>query len=82
MSTSTSTVEPATDSPASSPALLTIAAAAEKLSVSAWFMAEMCKKGEIESVYLGHKTRRIRSDVLDAYIAGLPTQRPEPPTSH
>lgn len=56
--------------------LLTIEETAEHLRVKPWMVYQLCDKGEIPSIYLGPKTRRIKRDDLIAYINARPDTRP------
>lgn len=82
MPKSTPTVDQPTDSPAAVPdedeRLLTIADVAERLRCKPWSVYKLCDSGLLPNVYLGPKSRRVRPSDLRAYIAGLPTERPEP----
>lgn len=60
------------------PLLLTIAEVAEKLRVKPWSVYKLCDDGILPCVYMGPKTRRVKPDDLRAYVASLPSSRPEP----
>lgn len=56
--------------------LLTVDEVATILRLKPWAVNERLKSGEIPSVYLGAKSRRVRLSDLRTYIEGLPTTRP------
>lgn len=79
MSTTTETVQPATDSPAADePLLHTLAEAAEKLSISYWVMYRLARDGAIPSVYQG-RCRYVTPQALRDYVANLPTSPSKDP---
>lgn len=72
------TVAPTTDSGSldDEVRLLTVDEVATILRLKPWAVNERLKSGEIPSVYLGSKSRRVRFSDLRAYIDDLPTTRP------
>ncbi|MFJ8912054.1 helix-turn-helix domain-containing protein [Amycolatopsis sp. NPDC102389] len=53
-------------------ALLTVKAAAERLSIGRTTLYGLLKTGEIDSVHIGH-SRRVPADAITAYIQKLTT---------
>lgn len=56
------------------PVLITIGQAAELCSVSYWTMWRKVNSGELESVKLTERTKRIPRDSLDRYLAKIRQQ--------
>lgn len=56
--------------------LFTVDEVAEKLRLKPWAVYKLCDSGELPSVYLGRKTRRIKPSDLRAFIESRPTTRP------
>lgn len=56
--------------------LLTIDEVAVRLRLKPWSVYALCDSGELPSIYLGRKTRRIKPADLRAYIDSRPTTRP------
>lgn len=78
----TATVDAPTDSTGvstveSDTALLTVAEVATELRLKPWAVYNLCRSGELPSVYLGPKSRRVKRSDLVAFIAALPDTRPE-----
>jgi excisionase family DNA binding protein len=59
--------------------LLTVAETRERLQVARSTLYERFASGELRSVKLGAKSRRVRESDLDAYIASLRDDRPGDP---
>lgn len=57
------------------PLLLTLKAAAEKLSIGYWAMYRLVSEGVIPSCYQG-RCRYVTPQALRDYVAGLPTTSP------
>lgn len=57
------------------PLLITVKAAAEKLSLTPWSVYRLLDQGLIESVYQGRR-RYVVVGSLAEYVAGLPTAPP------
>lgn len=80
MKKTTPTVPTATDSQAElgdDLELLTINEVAEKLKLKPWAVSQLLGSGDLPSIYLGPKTRRIKPADLRAYIDSRPSTRPE-----
>lgn len=58
------------------PVLLTVEEAARRLSMSNAYVYKLLDRQEVESVYLGKKSRRVVKASLDAYIRNLPITPP------
>lgn len=56
--------------------LLTVAEVAHELRVKPWLVYQLCDAGDLPSIYLGPKTRRVKRDDLKAYIDSRPDIRP------
>jgi excisionase family DNA binding protein len=56
--------------------LLTVAETRKRLQVARSTLYERFASGELRSVKLGSKSRRVRESDLDAYIASLRDDRP------
>jgi excisionase family DNA binding protein len=59
--------------------LLTVAQVQDRLRRGRRDVYALLKSGELSSVLLGPRSRRIRESDLDAYIAALRNQRPDEP---
>lgn len=57
-----------------SPLLISVKAAADKLSITPWSVYRLLDAGEIVSVYQGRR-RYVRTDSLTEYVEGLPTEQ-------
>ena len=57
------------------PLLITVKAAAEKLSLTPWSVYRLLDNGSIESVYQGRR-RYVVFASLAEYVHGLPSQAP------
>lgn len=79
----TSTVAPAADTalPDDDLQLLTMAEVGQKIGLKPWAVQKLCESGDLRSVYVTRKARRVRVTDLREYIAALPTERPEPAAS-
>lgn len=60
----------------SDPISVSVKKAAEMTGLSKWTIYKRCDEGAIESVYDGSR-RLVVTASLRAYIANLPTERPE-----
>jgi excisionase family DNA binding protein len=59
--------------------LLTVLEVQDRLGKGRADVYALLKSGELPSVLLGPRSRRIRESDLDAFIAGLPNERPGEP---
>jgi excisionase family DNA binding protein len=59
--------------------LLTVGQVQDRLGKGRGDVYALLKSGELPSVLLGSRSRRIRESDLDRFIAGLPNKRPGEP---
>jgi excisionase family DNA binding protein len=59
--------------------LLTVLEVQDRLRKGRGDVYALLKSGELPSVLIGPRSRRIRESDLDAFIAGLPNERPGEP---